>query len=181
MLARNLAGEALVDEVIEIVAVADRDVQAARQGQAEARVIAFLRCRHAAAPRDAVLVLGKARRRQRDRGDGQGRRNESQAHRGFSLSGVSIRLQRNRTTCWYSARHSIPTRAGRASIRRKYRQSGGLGSPAQNPSPAQDLHQSKIFTSPESWRCASAPAWACRLRASPACRPARRSVGAAPY
>src|SRR5215475_6878319 len=80
-LARDPAGEALVDEGVEIVAVAHRDVEAAPQGQLEARVIAFLRRRHAATPRYAVLILSKARRGQRDRGDGQGRRNASQAHR----------------------------------------------------------------------------------------------------
>src|SRR5262245_29485552 len=70
-LARNPAGEALMDEVVEIAEVTDRDREAALQGQVEACIILFRRRRNAAAPWDAVRVLGKGRRGQGDSRHGQ--------------------------------------------------------------------------------------------------------------
>jgi hypothetical protein len=58
----NAAFQALIDEQIKIALVADRDRQAAVKGKLEARIVAFLRRRHAPAARYALRVLSKARR-----------------------------------------------------------------------------------------------------------------------
>jgi len=93
-LARNPAGEALIDEKFEIAPVADRDGQAAVQGKLEARIVVFLRRRNASAARNAMRVLSEARRRHRRGADGQRRRNDRQAHRVLPLLAFSIRLQK---------------------------------------------------------------------------------------
>src|SRR6266545_1825699 len=81
-LSRNLSGQALIDERVEVVEIAARHGQAASQRELEARIVAFVGCGYASAARNAERrrLCGARRRYHRRRTGGHDRHQDEAVH-----------------------------------------------------------------------------------------------------